>query len=68
VGVTVLNDSHIQHGFEVLDLRVDLLAVLRQQGYQLVNDHPRVQGIVCWRAVDLLSLILDLAEFLMDRP
>jgi hypothetical protein len=25
----VLNDSHVQHGSEVLDLRVDLLAVLK---------------------------------------
>jgi hypothetical protein len=53
---------------EMLDLRIGLLAVFRQQGCQLVDDHPRGQGIVCRRAEDLLSLVLDPAEFLAYRP
>jgi hypothetical protein len=63
----VLNDSYIHHGLEVLNLRIDLFIVFRQQGCQLIDDHPRGQGIVCRRAVDLLSLILDPVEFLTDR-
>jgi hypothetical protein len=39
LGGGVLNDSRIQHGLEALDLRADLLIVLRQLGCQLVNDH-----------------------------
>jgi hypothetical protein len=53
----VLNDSCIQHGLEALDLCVDLLVVFRQQGYQLVEDHPQGQGIVCRCAEDLLPLV-----------
>jgi hypothetical protein len=40
LGGLVLINSRIQHGLEVLDLCVDLLAILRQQGCQLVDDHP----------------------------
>jgi hypothetical protein len=40
LGGWVLINSRIQHGLEVLDLCVDLLAILRQQGCQLVDDHP----------------------------
>jgi hypothetical protein len=62
----VLNDSCIQHGLEALDLRVDLLVVFRQQGCQLVDDHPQSQSIVRRRAVDPFSLVLDPADFLAD--
>jgi hypothetical protein len=40
LGNQVLNDSCIQHGLEALDLHVDLLTVLGQQGCQLVDNHP----------------------------
>jgi hypothetical protein len=36
----VLDDSYIQHGLEALDLCADFLVVFRQQGCQLVDDHP----------------------------
>jgi hypothetical protein len=51
--------SYVQHCLEVLDLHVDLLTVFRQQGCELFDDHPRCQGIVCWRAVNLFSLVLN---------
>jgi hypothetical protein len=62
----VVNDSCIQHGLEALDLRVDLLVVFRQQGCQLVDDHPQSQSIVRQRAVDPFSLILNPTDFLAD--
>jgi hypothetical protein len=59
--------SHVQHCMEVLDLRIYFLTVFRQQGCELVDDHPGNQGIVCRRAVNLLALKLDLAEFITNR-
>jgi hypothetical protein len=38
--VRVLHGSCIQHGLQALDLRVGILIVLRQQGRQLVDNHP----------------------------
>jgi hypothetical protein len=67
LGGRVLTDSRIQHGLEVLDLCVDLLAIFRQQGCQLVDDHPQGQGIMCRHAVDLLSVVLGPTEFLADQ-
>jgi hypothetical protein len=52
---------------ETFDLRVYLLTVFWQQGHKLVDDHPGGQGIVCRRAVNLPTLPLDPAEYLMDR-
>jgi hypothetical protein len=60
LGGLVFNDSCIQHGLEVLNLCIDLLAVLWQQGCQLVDDHPYGQGIVCQCAEYPFSLVLDL--------
>jgi hypothetical protein len=47
---------------------VDFLIVFWQMRCELVNEHPRGQGIVSWRAVDLLSLALNPADFLVDQP
>jgi hypothetical protein len=59
--------SCIQHWLEVLDLCINLLTIFKQHGCELVDDHPRSQGIVSWSAVDLFSLVLDQTEFLVDR-
>jgi hypothetical protein len=32
--------SYIRHCLELLNLCIDLLTVLRQEGRELVNDHP----------------------------
>jgi hypothetical protein len=66
-GNRVHHSNHVQHCLVALNLRVDLLVVLRQEGSKLVDDHPRSQGIVSWRAVDLFSSVFDLAKFLADQ-
>jgi hypothetical protein len=53
---------------EVLDLRVYLLVVLRQQWLELIDYDPRGQSIVCRRAVNLLAFPLDLADFFVKHP
>jgi hypothetical protein len=58
----------VQHCLEALDLRIDLLAIFRQQGGKLINDHPRNQGILRRSAVDLFSLVFNLVKFITDRP
>jgi hypothetical protein len=63
----VNHHSCVQHRLEALDPHVDLLIVFRQQGYELVNDHPRSLGIVYRHVVNLFSLVLDPAEFLADQ-
>jgi hypothetical protein len=60
--------SSVQHCTEVLDLHVYLLTALRQQGPELVDDHPEGQGIVCRHVINLLALPLDLAKFFMEHP
>jgi hypothetical protein len=64
----VCHCDHINHCLETLDLCIYLFVVLRQQRSELVNDHPRDQGIEGKSAVDLLALPLDPADFLVKRP
>jgi hypothetical protein len=52
---------------EALDLHVYLLNVLRTQRHELIDDDQRGQSIVCRRAVNLLALPLDLANFFVNR-
>jgi hypothetical protein len=70
--IAVVNRVHhgccVQHRLEALYVRVDFLIVFWQMRCELVNEHPRGQGIVSWRAVDLLSLALNPADFLVDQP
>jgi hypothetical protein len=58
----------VKHCMEELDLCIYFLAILRQQGCELIDDDPRGQGIVCRRAVNLLALPLDLADFFVEHP
>jgi hypothetical protein len=60
--------SYVQHRLEAFDLCVNLLAIFGHQGCELVDDHSQSQGVVSWHAVDLFSLVLNLVEFLMNRP
>jgi hypothetical protein len=53
---------------EVFDLHVYLLAVFRQLRCELVNDDPRGQGIVFRLVANMLTLVINLAKFLMDHP
>jgi hypothetical protein len=61
----VCHCSGVKHCMEVLDLRVYLLAIHRQQGHELIDDDLGGQSIVCSRAVNLLTLPLDLTDFFM---
>jgi hypothetical protein len=45
-----------------------LLIVLWQQGCELVDYDPRGQIIVCRRAINLLALPIDLADFFVKCP
>jgi hypothetical protein len=63
----VKHDCCIQHCLEVLYMCIDFFMVFRQVVCELVDEHSRGQGIVSQRVVDLLlSLVLDLANFLSD--
>jgi hypothetical protein len=58
----------VKHCIDVLDMCDYLLAVLRQQGCELIDDDPGGQGVVCRRAVNLLTLPLNLVEFFVECP
>jgi hypothetical protein len=60
--------GRIKNCMETPDLCIYLLAILRQQRIELVDDHPGGQGIVGRCAVDLLALPLDPVDFLMKHP
>jgi hypothetical protein len=59
--------SNIQHRMEVLDLRVYIHAILRQQGCEFIDYDPRGQSIVCKRVVNLLAMLLDPADFFVKH-
>jgi hypothetical protein len=60
--------SNVKHSTVLLDLCVNLITVLRKQGHELIEDEPGGQGIVCLRAVNLLALPLNPADFLVKHP
>jgi hypothetical protein len=45
---------------------IDFLIIFWQVGVGLIDERPQSQGIVRWRMVDLLSLVLDPINFLMN--
>jgi hypothetical protein len=59
--------SSVKHGMEALDLRVNLLTILMQQGRELIEDDPGGQGVACRCAVNLLALPLDPSNFFMKH-
>jgi hypothetical protein len=66
----VCHYNSVEHCMEALDLHVYLLAILIQQGCELIDDDPRGQSIVCRPGLNLLALPHDLADFFMEcsRP
>jgi hypothetical protein len=60
--------GQVNHCMEAFDLHAYLLAVFRQQGCELVDDHPQGQGVVCRRVVNLLTLVLNPTKVLADHP
>jgi hypothetical protein len=66
----VCHGGSVKHCMKALDLWIYLLTILRQQGCELIDDDPGGQCVVCRRAVNLLALPLDPANFLMEpqRP
>jgi hypothetical protein len=53
---------------KMLDLCIYLFAVFRQQRSQLVEDYPGGYDIAGRRAIDLLTLPLIPADFLVKHP
>jgi hypothetical protein len=60
--------GHVKHCMEMLNLCIYLLAVLRQQRSELVDDHLGGQGTVARRAIDLLALPVNPTGFLVKHP
>jgi hypothetical protein len=57
----------VQHHPKSLDMRLDLFVIFGEMGSDLIDQHPRSQGIVGRHVINLFSLVLDLADFLTDR-